>query len=486
MRPPGRWLIALGPALFVGLLGPARAGAGHELPFYPGYYPQEIRLDTLAPAAAAPMLQRGELHAYVGADPFPGRKDPADIRSVDSFASFLVITLNTALPAFGSRESRCEATVKIGSALASGQGLYVIHPYPVTPFDPDYLDHWDLVQARKRAYEGAARSGATASLRLRAKGSLAAKLLGRRGTTDGNEWDAEVEEVDLDRLTAPRRIAINGWLGPPWIKAGWFHAYLLHAPAIADDASRQAVEALYHRLVTGSYVDLGAFSSEEARRRGVPWLDLARDPKLREALAPIVDAYAKEAYIPGTLRRFVTADEAETRWTALRQFFQRRGHFLVTNGPYRLVKWTDTSVTLEVVRDFTNPMGVGSFDRFAIPRRAYVARVVPRADRLEIYPEIERVEKFLRDYRVVREPLGAPGTDEDKLDIPACRYVVVGGDGRVAAAGLSREAHGNRLIVDLAGRLRPGSYTVLLALVLGDNEVNPEIATANYRVEAGP
>lgn len=186
VRPPWRWLIALGSTLLAGLLGPARAGAGHELPFYPGYYPQEIRLDTVSPAGAAPMLEKSELHAYVGADAFSGRKDPADIRSMD------------------------------------------------------------------------------------------------------------------------------------------------------------------------------------------------------------------------------------------------------------------------------------------------------------IYPKIERVEKFLRDYRIVREPLGAPGTDEDKLDIPACRYVVVGGYGRVAAAGLSREVEGNRLIVDLTGRLRPGSYTVLLALVLGDNEVNPEIATANYRVEAGP
>ncbi|PYO28550.1 MAG: hypothetical protein DMD86_16145, partial [Candidatus Rokuibacteriota bacterium] len=91
----------------------------------------------------------------------------------------------------------------------------------------------------------------------------------------------------------------------------------------------------------------------------------------------------------------------QTRWAALRQFVQRRGHFLVTNGPYRLDKWSDAAVVLEVSRDVTNPMGVGSFDRFAIPRRAYVSRIVPRADRLEVYPEIERVEKFLRDYRLV-------------------------------------------------------------------------------------
>jgi len=231
---------------------------------------------------------------------------------------------------------------------------------------------------------------------------------------------------------------------------------------------------------------LGAFSAEEARRRGVRWLDLARDPKLREALVPLVDGFAKEAYVPETLRRFVAADEAETRWAALRQFVQRRGHFLVTNGPYQLAKWSDTTVVLDVFRDFTNPIGVGSFDRFALPRRAYVSRVATRGDRLDIYPEIERVEKFLRDYRIVREPLGTAGTDEDKSDIPTCRWVALGADGAVAAAGTSCPAQGNRLVVHLKDLRKPGSYTVLLALALGDNEVNPEIATVHYRVEGSP
>jgi hypothetical protein len=229
---------------------------------------------------------------------------------------------------------------------------------------------------------------------------------------------------------------------------------------------------------------MAAFSADEARKRGVRWLDLARDPKLRDALLPLLDAFAQEAYIPEALRRFVNADEAQTRWTALRQFVKRRGHLLVTNGPYELARWSDAGVTLEVFRDFSNPMGVGSFDQFAIPRRAYVFRAVQRGDRLEIQVDIERVEKFLRSHRIVREPLGAP--DEDKADVPACRYVVVGGDGAVAAAGTSRERQGDRLIVPLGGRLKPGSYAVLLALDLGDNEVDPEIATAQYRVEATP
>jgi len=231
---------------------------------------------------------------------------------------------------------------------------------------------------------------------------------------------------------------------------------------------------------------VAAFSPGEARRRGVPWLDLARDPKTKAALAALVDTLAAQAYIPPALKRLVTADEAQTRWAALKTFYTRRGHFLVTNGPYALDKWSDREVVVTAFRDFTNPNGVGTYDRFAIPRRAFVARLTARGDRLEIAPEIERAERFLREYRIVREPLGKPVSDEDRADVPVCRYVIVGADGGVADAGLSREREGARLVVNLKGRLKPGAYTALVALSLRDNWVNPEVATAQFRVDAAP
>jgi hypothetical protein len=269
-------------------------------------------------------------------------------------------------------------------------------------------------------------------------------------------------DVFLDSAADPQQLVA---MAPPWSAVPW------HVMVLMEEAAKRG---------------LGAFSPEEARRRGVRWLDLARDPKLRDALARLVDGFAKEAYVPDPLKRFVTADEAQSRWAALRQFAQRRGHFLVTSGPYRLDKWSESAVVLEVFRDFTNPMGVGSFDRFAIPRRAYVSRIVARGDRLEVQAEVERVEKFLRDYRIVREPLVAPVSEEERADVPRCRYVIVAADGVVVAAGASREIQGNRLGVNLKGKLRPGQYTAMIALTLGDNDVDPEVATLHYRVEASP
>jgi hypothetical protein len=721
--------------------GAAPALAGHELPFYPGYYPQEIRIESLAPAAAAPLLRSGTLHAYVGADPFAGGRLPAHVSSVDSLGGYLVARFDAAPP---DAAGRCAAASRAGKSLGGRRAGHVAHPYAVTPYHADYLQHWDLAQAARRAVE-VAPPGPPAR-------------------------PVAVEEVDLQNLLAAHTIGAGGTFAPPWLKEGWFHAYLLQAPAISDAAARQAVDGLYRRLVTfaydgaaeradierrlvrrlaagcerpvlgytvrrepfnaefsqgienvawdsqrgfnseifvrtaklkdfpwngwltvgvagrptaawnpvagftdapgrllwaavgdpglipapyaagfvphravpaqvavagpsgfeipedallpepgtgtllpvgkgktakarvtyrlwgsaahdntrvsaadalypyvfaarwsarrapGSvehdpaveaatgparqalvgvrvvkldsevrrYIDItftyvvpvievylnvatadtqelaalappwsatpwhvtalmeeavrrgvGAFSAAEARRRGVRWLDLARDPKTRVELGAILDGLARQNHVPEALKRLVAADEAQARWAALRQFAQRRGHYLVTNGPYQLEKWTDTTAVLEVFRDMNNPLGVGTYDRFAIPRRAYVARITARGDRLEVAAEIERTEKFMREYRLVREPLGSRG-EEERPDLPACRYVILGADGTVAAAGLSRDVQANRLIVDLKGRLKPGAYTALVALVLGDNLVGPEVATTQFRVDAAP
>ena len=741
------------------------ARAGHELPFYPGYYPQEIRVGTVAPSAAGALLAKSALHAYVGSDPFDGRKVPANIGTSESLASYVVVTLNPASPSLADRGERCEAAARIIKAFAAPPGAYVFHPYPVTPYHADYLQHADLVERAKKSVRDRPPK-ALAGLRVRARGAVAEKLVTSPAKDGG--WDAVVEEIELDALLATSRITLDGWLGPPWLKEGWFHAWLLEAGAMASVPAKRAADELYRRLVTGAatgpaeamelerklvaaltsgcervvagytvrrerfssefsegvenvasdsqagfnsaifvrtvklkdfpwngwlrlgiaakpaaawnpigglrdpagrliwaalgdpamlpapgsatwvanratatsvamdgdvsvpedalipepgtgvprevgkgkiararityrvaasafhdntrmtaadavypylfaarwgakrpggrdydpvvdaatatareallgfkvlrvdsevkkYSDLtftyvvpvievyvrplsrdpqqvaveaapwstvpwhvlvlmeeavvrgvGAFSAEEAKRRGIRWLDLARDAKTKEALSALVDGFARQAYVPESLKRFVTADEAENRWAALKQYAQRRGHFLVTNGPYQLSKWSDGAVTLEVFRDFTNPMGVGGFDRFAIPRRAYVSRIVPRGDRLEVSAEVERVEKFLREYRLVHEPLPSGPAGGDRPEIPVCRYVVIGADGAVAAAGTADEVQGGKMLVNLKGQLKPGAYTALVSLSLGDNQVNPEVATAQFRVDAAP
>ena len=719
---------------------PVMALAGHELPFYPSFYPQEIKIDSMEPAAAAPLIAKSAVQAYVGGDPFAGRKLPADLAAVESLGGFLMVTLNPAAHGVDTAERRCERGRRIAGLLTPGPA-WVAHPYPVTPYHADYLQHADIAAALK-----AQAAGPGDAPRLRARGVLAERAAGKLRVADG-PWEATVEEVSLDELLAAQRGGLNGGLGPAWVKQGWFHAWLIHAQSLTDPAARQATTESYRRLTTGSYDGpteqvglerrlvrglvagcerveagyvlrrevysaefsqgienivadsqsgfnapgflravklkdfpwngwlrlgiagkaaaawnpIGGFSDpagrllwsavgdpaafpapysadwvpnrvsavpgagggvpedalkpdpstgqarevgkdktadarmtyrvggsafhdgtrmtagdalypvllaarasaakgrdwlvgvkvlrveaevkkfadvsftfitpvievyttgaldsaerqaalpwspvpwtvltlieeaqsrgwaaatrEEAARRHIPWLDLARDQKLKAQLAGLVETFAAQNYVPPLLKKLVAADEAQHRWQSLRQFVQRRNHFLVTNGPYQLGKWSESSVTLDVFRDFTYPLGVGSFDRFALPLRAWVSRATPRGDRLEVQAEVERAERFLRSYRLLREPMGTVGADGDKADIPVCRFVALAPDGEVARAGASREVQAGRLVVPLAGLPKPGPYTVLLALYVNDNTVNPQITTVSYRPEGNP
>ncbi len=216
--------------------GAPPARAGHELPFYPGYYPQEIRIEALSPAAAAPLLRNGTLHAYVGGDPFAGGRLPAHVTSVDSLGGYLVARFNPAPP---DAEARCAAAARAGKGLGGPRAGHVAHPYAITPYHADYLQHWDLAQAARKAVETAP-AGPPA-----------------RPVT--------VEEVDLQGLLAAHAIGAGGTFAPPWLKEGWFHAYLLQAPAITDPAARQAVDGLYRRLTTFAYD--GAAERAELERR---------------------------------------------------------------------------------------------------------------------------------------------------------------------------------------------------------------------------
>ncbi|HEV8673485.1 MAG TPA: hypothetical protein VGX21_05515 [Methylomirabilota bacterium] len=739
----------LGAVLFLYVVTAGSAGAGHELPFYPSYYPQEIRIETLDPAGAAAGLEKNTLHAYVGRDPFGEAPVPDHVKAVESFGGYLVLTFNSALDAWRDPGARCAAAGRLIATLPRSAPGYAFHPYPVTPYHADYLAHLDRIEAAKRTPPAASPAAARPPLRLRTEGSLAGRLA--PGSPATGVADAVIEAVTLDALVAPRRTSLAGWLGPPWLKEGWFHAYLLLAGSLTDRTASQSAAAIVRQLTTDApdagparldlerklvavltggcervvlgYVTrreyyngefsagienvaadahaglgseifvrtaklkdfpwngwlhlgvaappaaawnpiagftdgtgrllwaalgdpaafpaprgpswvgnrvtasavtavaevprdavlpeagtglfqpvgpgrparvkvtyrvlastfhdgsamtvadtlypyslaarwgaraargrpateaavaagaaglldwlagvrfvqtdatvrefaelkfttvvhtieaygrygrpdpqqtaasappwsplpwpvlvlmeeavsrrLAAFSEEAARRLGVPWLDLARDSKLRDALAPLVDEFARRGYVPPALSGLVSEADARERWTALQRFYQTHGHFLVTNGPYRLESWSAGGAVLGVFRDFSYPLGVGAYDRYTIPHRAYIARVEARGNRLQIHADVELVQKFQREYVLVRQPLEG----SDVPETPECRYVVVAADGRVTGAGTVPYAGNGLYTLDLGGAGAAGPGTVAVALFVGGNYVDPE------------
>ena len=245
MRAFGR-VAVVGAALAV--LGPARAG--HEPPVYPSYYPQEIRIEPIDPAAAGRALAEGRIQAYLGTlEGLPAGAEES-IRSVESLGSYVVVRVNPDSPLAADADGRCALAASTVSALAGEQDDFHFHPYPVNPFHADYLHHFDLAaQAKSRFGEPAGADG----LKVRAAGASAERLVRAHWTPVAGAWDVTIEEVSLERLIAQSRVRLAGWMGPPWLKTGWFHAYLLLAPALADYDEQDRAQAMLARLQQGDY-----------------------------------------------------------------------------------------------------------------------------------------------------------------------------------------------------------------------------------------
>ncbi len=240
------------------LLAPA-ARSGHVIPVYPSYYPHEIEIAVLEPARAGELLGARKLHAYVGSAPgFVGAL-PKDIASAPSLGAWLVVKLNPNSAFARDEASACAVVGAVARRLAGNGGDAVVaHPYPVTPLHGDYLHHLDLAEAAKARVAGAATGGLAASaggLKVRAEGALAKSLVPPEWRAEGDHWDAAIAEVDAARLVASSTTLVNGWMGPRWVRSGWYHAYRLLADTVAEPEARQRIDADAARLQSGDIRD---------------------------------------------------------------------------------------------------------------------------------------------------------------------------------------------------------------------------------------
>jgi hypothetical protein len=225
-----------------------------------------------------------------------------------------------------------------------------------------------------------------------------------------------------------------------------------------------------------------AFSQAEAARRGVEWLDLVRSGHMNKRLASLVETFAREGYRPAALQSWVSADDARRRWAALAGFYKTHGHFLVANGPYRLRRWSTESVTLEAFRDPTYPLGVGSYDAYATPRRGYITGVQQEGNRITLSGDIETVVKAGRSQRIVREPMRSIAPTVLQRAAPRCRYVVTNDTGEVILAGIIAPNDELTFQLDLSGKLPAGRYTMSALIAVNENVMNAEIRRIPVRI----
>jgi hypothetical protein len=267
--------------------------------------------------------------------------------------------------------------------------------------------------------------------------------------------------VDVYLAVPPEDPEQDAAVAPPWSTLPW------HVLALME----QAVER-----------EWAAFSAEEAQRRGIEWLDLVRSPRLNARLLGLVNEFAATGWRPDTLHDLVSAEQARARWTALAAFFKEHDHFLVTNGPYRLKSWSADRASLEAFRDLGYPLGVGSFDAYAIPRHGWITGITRDGDQLELSADLETLTKFGRDYRLERQPMQSLAPDELKRALPECRYVIFDGDGQAVLAATVRPGEDRRFAIDIGGKLADGRYTLAAEIAVDANAMNTEIRRYEFAV----
>lgn len=249
-------------------------------------------------------------------------------------------------------------------------------------------------------------------------------------------------------------------LAPPWSTVPW------HVLALMEVAVERGI---------------GAFSRDEAERKRVPWLDLVRDPEQRTKMTGLVGEFAETGYRPKALETLVGAQAATARWRALERFVATSGHLLVTNGGYRLTRWSPEASVFEVVRDARYPVGLGTFDNLPYPPRALIIGIEHVANRVVIATDIEYAVKEQRSRRIIRVPLR---NDTLRGTFPihrVARYVVIDASGHVAAAGTGKLQADGKFAVTLPPALPPGPYTISTAVFLDGNTINPQISRYSFR-----
>ena len=229
----------------------AVARSGHEQSVYPSYYPHEIEVKALAPGPAAELLRAGKLHAYLGDVPPLAAGDGT--ATVESLGAFLVVRLNANSPRAGDEPTACATAAALVRDMAQRGNGFVVHPYPVTPWHGDYFDHADLAEAARQQLLASDASLGPGDLKVRAIGARARDLTRPEWLSEGEPWDAAVEEVSAAELVARETTMLNGWLGPRWVRSGWFHAYRLLGPLVTDATRASLVAANAARLQEVAY-----------------------------------------------------------------------------------------------------------------------------------------------------------------------------------------------------------------------------------------
>lgn len=116
-----------------------------------------------------------------------------------------------------------------------------------------------------------------------------------------------------------------------------------------------------------------AFSADKADALQVEWMNYIAGPSL-EILANHLTAASAEGYIPyaPTLGEYITAEDAQARWSNLQSWYEDKGHFWVGTGPMILEAAFPVEGNVQLLRNPDYPDAADKWLRFTEPQIATV------------------------------------------------------------------------------------------------------------------
>jgi hypothetical protein len=128
-------------------------------------------------------------------------------------------------------------------AIAASDGDIVVRPYPVTPLQGDYLHHVDQAEAARDRMLRSAAPLPVVGVKMKAEGA-AATLVPSGWRASAADWNVELTEIAMTDLLTENTKSMNGWHEPPWLRMGWFHAWLLLGAGHSSDRVADLLSSL--------------------------------------------------------------------------------------------------------------------------------------------------------------------------------------------------------------------------------------------------
>ncbi len=243
------------------------------------------------------------------------------------------------------------------------------------------------------------------------------------------------------------------------------HTFIAAQASVWEDTPWE-IQALMNWLYENKQA---AFSEPKARELGVEQIDQAKGPTIplqKNAL----DSLSAMNYIPPALNGIVTAAEAAARWEALASWYDKMGHFFVSNGPYYLVK-ADVEADQIIIRAFREYLyGPDKWNELVTPKSPDILPELP--------PIVTVGEEAL--FIVNSRLAGAPYSDV-KISYmvvdPLSGEILASGDAWMVGAG----RFAIRLSSDFTARLKPGTYEMIIVGV-GAEAALPRVASTTFTV----